>query len=289
MYYINGKYVKEEDAKISILDLSILRGFGIFEYLRTYGGRPFHLWDHLQRLKYSADEIGLILPKSLPEIQDIVETVLKLSHLPEASIKTLVTGGISADHFTPNPQGSLIVFAYPLSPYRSACFTQGIKVATTRLFRSLHTSKTTQYAPAIVAMQRGKIFDAQEALYVNPNNEILEATTSNFFAFKDDALYTCCTDEVLTGITREVVLRLCAPHYPIELRGLRCNEIQNMQEAFITASNKEIMPVIQIDSIPIADGTVGPRTRHIMELFRAYTQSAAWPLLKIPRYQEVNS
>ena len=67
MYYVNGQYVKEEEAKISVLDLSILRGFGVFDYLRTYGGRPFHLWDHLLRLKYSAEHIGLTLPNSLTE------------------------------------------------------------------------------------------------------------------------------------------------------------------------------------------------------------------------------
>jgi len=289
MYYLNGKYVKEEDAKISILDLSILRGFGVFDYLRTYGGRPFHLWDHLLRFKYSAEEIGLVLPKTLPEIQEIIHTVQKLNHLVEASIKILLTGGISSDQFTPDPQGNLIVFAYPLSSYPQEFFTKGIKVITTRLTRSLPKSKTTQYTPAIVAMQHGKAVDAQEVLYMNSRNEILEATTSNFFAFKNEILYTCCSDDVLIGITREVVIKLCAPHFPIKLQALHYEEIKEMQEAFITASNKEIMPVVQIDNCLIADGRVGTRTQRIMEIFRAYTQSSDWPALNIPRYQSSSS
>jgi branched-chain amino acid aminotransferase len=285
MYYLNGKYVKEEDAKISILDLSILRGFSIFDYLRTYNGRPFHLWDHLLRLKYSSQQIGLSLPKSLPEIEEIVlHTVKTAHHRGESSIKILVTGGISKDQFTPNPEGNLIVFAYPLYTYPKDFFAKGIKVVTTRLNRSLPMSKTTHYTPAIMAMQQGKASDAQEVLYVNARDEILEATTSNFFAFKNDTLYTCCSDEMLIGITREVVLKLSAPHFPIQMHPLKYEEIKEMQEAFITSSNKEVMPVVQIDSFPIGDGKVGPRTQRIMELFRAYTQNGEWPPLNIPRY-----
>jgi branched-chain amino acid aminotransferase len=284
MYYVNGQYVREEEAKISILDLAILRGFGVFDYLRTYRGHPFHLWDHLLRLKYSAEHVGLALPNSLTEIQEIVHAVQKLNGLSEASIKLLVTGGVSADQFTPHAQSNLIVFAYPISLYPKCFFTEGIKVITTRLTRSLPTSKTTQYTPAIVAMQRGKAQNAQEALYVNAQDEILEATTSNFFAFKGGTLLTCCSEEVLIGITREVVLKECAPHFPIEKRALRYEEIKDMEEAFITASNKEVMPVVQIDGLKIAGGKVGPKTKQIMELFRAYTERAEWPPLHIARY-----
>jgi branched-chain amino acid aminotransferase len=289
MYYVNGQYVKEEDAKISILDLAILRGFGVFDYLRTYRGRPFHLWDHLLRLKYSAEHIGLTLPNSLTEIQNIVHQVQTLNHLSEASIKLLVTGGVSADQFTPQARSHLIVFAYPLSSFSPHFFTEGIKVITTRSNRSLPTSKTTQYAPAIVAMQRGKIENAQEVLYLNAQNEILEATTSNFFAFKKGMLYTCSSDEVLFGITREVVLKLSAPHFTIEERAMRYEEIPEIEEAFITSSNREVMPVVQMDATKIGNGKVGTKTKKIIELFHAYTESSHWPVLNIPRYQFVKS
>ncbi len=214
MYYVNGKYVKEEDAKISVLDLSILRGFGVFDYLRTYNGRPFHLHDHLERLKYSCEHIGLPLSYTFEQIEEIVHNVQKFSNLFEASIKILVTGGVSADQFTPFIPTNLIVFAYPLTSYPSQYYTDGIKVITTRLNRSLPTSKTTQYTPAIVAMQQGKAQDAKEALYINASDEILEATTSNFFAFKNNTLFTCCSDEVLIGITREVVLQAGNSPFP---------------------------------------------------------------------------
>lgn len=289
MYYVNGQYVKEEDAKISVLDLAVLRGFSVFDYLRTYNGRPFHLQEHLERLNYSAEHVGLSLPNSLQEIEEIIHTVQKLNDLSEASIKILVTGGTSSDQFTPMPTGNLIVFAYPLTPYPSHYFSHGIKVITTKLNRSLPTSKTTQYTPAIVAMQRGRKQNAQEALYLNANEEILEATTSNFFAFKNGTLFSCCSEEVLIGITREVVLRLATPHFKIGPQAIPYSEITDIDEAFITASNKEVMPVTQIDSQTIGDGRVGPKTKQIMELFRLYTQNTEWPALTIPRYQGLPS
>ncbi len=284
MFYVNGQYVKEEDAKISILDLALLRGFSIFDYMRTYSSRPFHIREHLLRLQYSAEHIGLTLPSSLNEIHDIVHRVLKLNTLSEASIKILVTGGISPDQFTPQSCSNLIVFVYPIAPYPEHFFTEGIKVITTQLTRCLPASKTTNYTPAIVAMNRGDE-NAQEVIYLNAQNEFLEASTSNFFAFKNDTLYTCSSDEILIGITREVVLKLSSPHFSIEEKPLRYSDLPDIQEAFLTASNKEVMPVVQIDRIKIGDGKVGPKTKKIMQLFRKYTESSQWPELTIPRYE----
>lgn len=284
MFYINGQYIAE-DAKISILDLGLLRGLGVFDYLRTYNGRPFHLWDHLLRLKYSAENLGLTLPHSLEEIQEIVLRLLKLSDLPEASIKILVTGGVSPDQFTPPATSELIAFVYPLANIPAAYHTDGITVVTTHMNRSLPTNKTTNYAPGIIALGQGKSINAKEALYLNDRKEILEATTCNFFAFKNGTLYTCATDEILLGITREVVIRLAALHYPLELRALSYHEISDMEEAFITSSNREVMPVVQIDNQKIGSGDVGPKTRHLMQLFKEYVEQGNWSPLDIPRYR----
>lgn len=285
MYYINNRFVSAEEATISILDLTVLRGFGVFDYLRTYKGKPFHLHEHLLRLHYSAHQLGLSLTHTFAQIEEIIYTLLEKNTLPEASIKILLTGGISPDQFTPNNRENLIIFTYPLSPYPEKYYTDGIRVITTRLNRSLPTSKTTQYTAGIVAMQKGKDLQPQEALYLNADNEILEATTSNFFGFKQGILYTCCSEEVLIGITREIVRRLAASHFPIETRALRYEEIPELEEAFITASNKEVMPVTQIDTHSIGNGHVGPQTQQIMHLFRNYTEQAEWPPLIIPRYR----
>ncbi len=284
MYFINGSYVAKEDATLSVLDLSVLRGFGVFDYLRTYRKKPFHLWDHLLRLRYSAEQLGLQLPYSLEEIEQIIERVLELTNLPESSLKIILTGGVSPDQFTPQ-KPSLIIFAYPLSAYPTHFYTNGIKVITTPLSRCLPTSKTIQYIPAIVALKKGREQNAQEALYLSPSGKILEATTSNFFGFKNGVLHTCCSDEVLAGITREALLKLLSNYFPISHEAISCQEIPLLEEAFITASNKEIMPVNQIDDYLINWGVVGPKTQKIMAVFRAYTEQDIWPMLNIERYK----
>lgn len=286
MYYINGKFVEQEEAKISVLDLSILRGFAAFDYLRTYRKKPFHLWEHLLRLQYSCEEMGIVLPKSLDEIEKIVLTLLERTDFPEASLKLIVTGGVSPDQITPLAEAShLIAFAYPLSVPPESYYLDGIDVITTRLNRSLPTCKTTQYTSAIAAMQKAKSPRPKEILYVNDKEEILEATTSNFFGFKKGILHTCCSEGVLTGITREVVLRLVDGIFPVEKRALSLQELSSVEEAFITASNKEVLPVVEIDGQKIGNGKVGPRTKELMRLFREYTAQEHWPKLQIERYE----
>ncbi len=266
--YIDGAFFSQEEAKISVLDLSILRGFGVFDYVRTYGGRPFHLEDHLLRLQSSADHLGLPLPKTLPEIEAIVTELLLKNPFPESNIKILLTGGVSHDHFTP-VQSSLIAFNYPFIPFPEHHYIKGIDVITTSLARTFPTTKTLHYAPGISALQKNQ---AHDALYLNPRREILESTTCNFFAIKKGTLITCCSEEILSGITRKIVLQLTNGKIPLEKRSLHYDEIPDIDEAFLTSTSKEVLPIRTIDARPIGNGSPGPLTKHILALFRAYTR-----------------
>ncbi|MGL5626463.1 MAG: aminotransferase class IV [Candidatus Rhabdochlamydia sp.] len=283
IYYINGNYVPESEAKLSVFDLSILRGFGVFDYLRTYNKRPFHLWDHLERLNYSANNLGLKIPCSLAEIAKIIDSLIALNQLQEAGIKVIVTGGVSTDQFTPQ-KASLIVLAYPLVKYPSTFYTKGISTITTSLTRNFPTLKTTQYTPAIVTLKTHINHKAEEAIYLNQIQELLEATTSNFFCFKKNTLYSCNSDEILLGITREIVLKLASSRFPIQLIPINYKELPLVDEAFVTASNKEIMPVVQIDHHRIGTGEVGPRTKELIQAFREYTEQSEWETLAISRH-----
>lgn len=281
IYYINGNYVPGSEAKLSVFDLSILRGFGVFDYLRTYKKRPFHLWDHLERLNYSAENLRLKIPYSLAEIASIIDSLIELNHLEEAGIKIIVTGGISPDQFTPQ-KASLIILVFALTKYPKLFYTKGVSAITTSLARSFPKLKTTQYIPAIVTLQANH--QAKEAIYLNQARELLEATTSNFFCFKKNILYTCNSDEILLGITREIVLKLAAQKFPIQLRPVTYEELPTIDEAFITASNKEVMPIVKIDHHPIGTGEVGLRTKELIQAFREYTQQPQWESLSIPRH-----
>ncbi|KAG6559004.1 D-alanine aminotransferase [Candidatus Rhabdochlamydia oedothoracis] len=281
IYYINGNYVPESEAKLSVFDLSILRGFGVFDYLRTYKKRLFHLWDHLERLSYSAENLRLKIPCSLEEIAKIIDSLIALNHLEEAGIKILVTGGISPDQFTPQT-ASLIVLVFALTKYPKCFYTKGISAITTSLARSFPKLKTTQYIPAIVTLHTNH--QAKEAIYLNQDRELLEATTSNFFCFKKNTLYTCNSDEILLGITREIILKLAASKFPIQFFPITYEELPTVDEAFITSSNKEIMPIVKIDHHPIGTGKVGIKTKELIQAFKKYTQQPEWAALSIPRH-----
>ncbi len=280
MFYINDAYVEEKAAKISILDLGLVRGYGVFDYLRTYNGRPFHLYDHLQRLKFSAEYIGLSLPKSLEEIEEIVTEILGKDKGEEQSLKIMITGGTSSDQFLPQEKSTLIVFSYPFQPFPPNFYKNGIKTVTTSLSRTVPQSKTLHYIPAIMTLQKK---DAQEALYLNKNKEILEATTSNFFAFKNGVLITPDSAELLHGITREVVLKLAKGRFPVELRPIHYEEIKEFDEAFLTSSTKEVLPVSQIDETLIP---LGNNTQVLSTLFADYVKERLWEPLNISRYSQ---
>ena len=279
MCYLNGSYVSEAEGKLPITDLGLLRGYGIFDYLRTYKGIPFHLWDHLLRLKYSAEQIGLELSHSLEEIETIILTLLKKNHYPESSIKILFTGGVSTDQLMPDGKATLAILVYPFTPFPQECYARGLRTITTPLSRSISYAKTTHYIPAIIALHQARQADVQDALYLNPQREILEATTSNFFAFKEGTLLTSDSPDIMHGITREVILKLSP--FPVEIRPIAYTELLSLEEIFLSSSNLEIMPVSEIDGIRFK---LGPQTRKLMDSFRNYTMGSHWDLLKIQRY-----
>ncbi len=265
-----------EEAKISVLDLGLLRGYGVFDFLRTYQGRPFHLEEHLQRLAYSAQQVHLFLPYSMQKIYLWIEELLKKGNYPESVIKIILTAGESSDQFFPTGNSHLIILVYPLEIRPS----NGISTITCEGPRMLAKAKTLHYLPGIYALAQNKT--ASEALYLNRNKEILEGTTTNFFGWIGDTLYTAASDELLFGITREVVLNIAQDAFPIRLSPIHYNDLSLIEEAFITSTTKEILPVISIDDHPIP---LGPKTQKLIELFRAYTKQNSWPKLSIERYK----
>jgi branched-chain amino acid aminotransferase len=282
MFFINGKIVAEEDAKIPILDLGVLRGYGVFDYLRTYNKRPFHLIDHLERLRFSAEEIGITLPYSLSEIEEIVELLLRKTDFPESSIKIIATGGSSSDFLMPEGKPSFFVHVYPFKGPAPSVYANGIRAITTPLTRPVPTVKTIHYIAAIMALQKGRKQKAEEALYVNQNREILEGTTCNFFGIKNGELITPSSEEILFGITRALVLRLAT--MPVTIRPIREEELPELDEAFVTSSSKEIVPLVAIDQTTIGNGSQGPITKQLMESFSTYALKGDWSPVQISRY-----
>ena len=270
--YLNGKYVPFDQACLPLNDLGIVRGYGVFDFLRTYNGVPFKLREHVQRLQNSAKLIGLSLPWSTAEIAEITQNTLTHNHLPEANIRIVVTGGASADFITPLGQPSLMVIVTPVSQYPQEYYEQGIKVITVPIERFIPKAKSLNYISAIGALQQAKQTNAVEALYVNSQGEVLEGTTTNFFVFRGSQLITP-KEGILNGITRDVILELAKDRFEIVEQSIAYSQLNHCDEAFITSSTKEIMPVVQIDELHISQGKPGENTQNLMHLFQKYTKS----------------
>ena len=263
---VDGRWVHPHEATISMNDVAVLRGYSAFESLRTYDRRPFHLEEHLNRLYRSAELIDLEIPWSREHITRLVYEIIERNTYKHAAIRLFVTGGETEDSILPIGKPVLALLVTPLGERDMERFARGFKVITTTLQRVAPDAKTTNYLEAIRALKEAVRRDAVDALFVNAQGHVLEATRSNFFVFSGDTLVTP-REGVLMGITRNVVLELARGVFPIEERPISLAELPHVDEAFITSSSKEIMPVIRIDDLIIGDGTPGRRTYALEQRF----------------------
>jgi branched-chain amino acid aminotransferase len=266
LWYINGTWLHPDEATISINDVAVLRGYSAFEALRTYNRRPFHLDEHLNRLYRSAELIELTIPWSREELTQIVQEIIERNTYKHASIRLLVTGGETEDGILPVGKPGLAVLITPLGERDMERFARGYKLITTRWQRMAPEAKTTSYMAAIRALKEAAQRGADDALFVNEQGHVLEGTRSNFFVFRKDTLVTPRAG-VLLGITRSVVLNLARGRFSIEERPILLEELPLVDEAFLTGSSREIMPVVQIDDLVIGDGKPGKRTYELEQRF----------------------
>ncbi len=272
IFYIDGAFVSDEQAHIPANDLGVIRGFGVFDFTRTYNRQPFHLVEHVRRLQISSEQIGLALPHSLEDICNIVMETLDKNDHPESYIRIVSTGGVSPNGITPQGNSSLIVMVTPVIERPAWWQKDGIKVITTDIQRLYPTVKSTNYIPAIMAQAEARTADAIEALYTK-DGYVQEGTTTNLFIVKNGTLITPPETDVLQGVTRMVVLSLAEGNYPIEVRPVSVDELKSADEVFITSSTKEIVPVVQVDDTTIADGTPQATTRDLLHRFKQYAKA----------------
>lgn len=273
IYWINGKFVPADQATLSLRDVGILRGFGVFDYLRTYNGKPFRLVDHLERLRSSAAQIELNIPLDLEEIADLTEKLIAKNvenGMGDFGVRFVVTGGESVNGFIPADVGTMAILIDPFAEIPADIYANGVKIITSRLQREFPTVKSTNYIGAIMAMRHANSVGAVEALYVDRQDEISECTRSNFFVVQNGIIKTP-EKNVLPGITRKVILEYAAEIAPIQITSIFLDDLAKVTEVFITSSGKEILPVTQIDDLIISDGQVGPITKALMSRFKHET------------------
>jgi branched-chain amino acid aminotransferase len=270
-WYIDGRWAHPNELMISINDTAVLRGYSAFESLRTYDRRPFHLDEHINRLYHSAALIELALPWPREHVVAAVQEIIARNVYNHATIRIYVTGGISEDGVLPSALPSLALLITPLGERDMQRFARGYRMITTHLQREAPEAKTTNYLAAMRALKEAARRNADDALYVNEQNHVLEATRSNFFIFRGDTLVTPRTG-VLIGVTRNVVLELAHGRFVIEERPILLDELSLADEAFVTSSSKEITPVIQVDDTIIGTGSAGPNTTELEQRFIAMVE-----------------
>lgn len=277
-YYVNGAFVPIAEAALPLNDLGIVRGYGVFDLLRTYGTTPFRLRDHIKRLESSAAQIGLAIPWSTQELEEIVLQSYQRNEIPDASIRIVVTGGPSSNFMTPQGKPSLVVMVHPVSPYPERYYTEGCKATSTLIERTMATVKSLNYIGAIMAMNDADKSGAVEAIYLDNHDRLTEGTRANLFVVRGDLLVTP-REGVLKGITRQVVLDIAAANEFEVVEGpIHYHDLGNLDEAFLTSTTKEVLPIVQIDEHVIGTGKPGPHTQRIIELFHKYARSVSAPV-----------
>ena len=277
IFYVNGKFLKEKEAKISVYDLGLLRGYAVFDFLRTYNQKPFYLDDHLKRLLNSAKLIDIKHNYSLnflkkKVVQTLKRNIVQSKFVGEFNIRIILTGGNSYDFLTPS-KPNLIIMITPLKELDERLYKKGGKLITKISERILPQAKTIVYTSAVKFIKEAKRKGAIEVLLIDRDKRILECTTSNFFVVMKGKLITPPKDKILSGITRKIVINLAKKlKIPIIERDIYFNEIKNFDEAFITASNKEILPIVQIDNFKI-NSEPGPITKALMDKFKKLTKN----------------
>ncbi len=267
--YLNGEILLIKRAYISPLDSGFMRGYCVTDFLRTYNGKVFMFDEHYKRFQNGAKLLGLKIPESQDKILQIINIILKKNkkYVPgDFKIKILLSGGIGKTDLDISKYPTLFIYASAIPVYSDKLYKNGAKLITYKYHRYLPEIKTSNYIEAIRQQKNINKEGAIEVLYTG-DKYVSECSTSNFFVFKNGKLINN-TQGILEGITRLRMLQIAKKFFPIIERPIAIKELKNIDEAFITSTTKEIMPIVQIDNIKIGNGKVGLKTKKLMEEFK---------------------
>jgi D-alanine transaminase/branched-chain amino acid aminotransferase len=266
--FVRGEIIPLKDAFLHISDLSIQRGYGVFDFFKVSNGHSFFLNDYLNRFYHSAEVMRLKVPHIPRDLKTIIQQLIRQNDLAESGIKMILTGGYSRDGYQPG-ESNLIITQQPLILPGSEQIEKGIKVITFEYVRDFALAKTINYTMGIWLSRMVAENGASDVLY-HKNGVVSEFPRCNFFIVKKDNTVVTAEENVLLGVTRMQVLNLAAKHYRSQTGKITFEDIRNAKEAFLTSTTKRIVPIVQIDDMIVGDGKPGPVTLalldHLVEL-----------------------
>jgi len=282
--YIDGKFYDKQDARISVYDHGLLYGDGVFEGLRSYGGRVFRLEEHLRRLWDSAQAIWLEIPITKKAMSAAIYETLKINEIEDGYVRLVVTRGAGTLGIDPNrtshPQ--VIIIADHIALYPEELYEKGLEIVTVSTIRNHPAAlnpriKSLNYLNNILAKIEGLQAGCIEALMLNHNGEVTECTGDNVFFVRDGVLFTPPVGAgILEGITRDAVITL-AQDAGIDVRQttLTKHDVYVADECFLTGTAAEVIAVVKVDNRKIGDGQPGPVTRDLQKRFHALTREGS--------------
>ncbi len=249
-----------------------MRGLAIFDFLRFKDSQPLFLKEHLDRLFNSAKLFSIPPVFTKEEYMKAIHDLIAKNKQKDGTVRIIISGGPVTDGFTITAP-HIIILIEPYYELPEMYFEKGVKVITLPYKRPFAEAKHTHYAVAGINDIKKKKANAVEILYVDEKDFVTEPSTSNICMIKKDVLYTPKSN-VLGGVTLIHVLK-CAKKLGIkyEIKDFKIKDLLKADEVFLTATNKDVLPVVKVDSKTISNGKPGVLTKKILEAYRALTNA----------------
>lgn len=269
--FLNDRFLENEAALLHASDLSMQRGYALFDFFRTVNGIPLFPEDHLNRFYASAAAMHLPVSYSREEMKQILQTLIQRSSLSEAGVRLMLTGGYSVNGYTP-ASPNLLITCQPVKTATTEDFEKGYSILTYEHQRELPHIKSINYLTAVWLQPLLKEKGADDVLYYH-QNKITEFPRCNVFIVTPEQKLATPAAGMLAGVTRKNVLSLASTRMPVEERDISLNELMNASEVFLTATTKKIIPVITINGQKVGSGKPGPVTTQLYAQFIRLEQS----------------
>lgn len=272
--HLNGRLLPIEEACVPVLDRGFIFGDGIYEVVPVYGGRPFRLEEHLDRLERSLSAVRIDNPLTRPQWRALFTDLIERNPGDDRSVYLQITRGVAKrDHaFPKGVRPTVFAMVTPIAPPDPALAERGVPAITrldTRWARC--DIKAITLLANVLARQEAIDAGAAESIFLRDGLAV-EGSASNLFAVSSGRIATPPKDNtLLPGITRDVVVELArANGMPVEERAIPEAELRAADELWVTSSTKEIVPVTALDGRPVGDGRVGPVWRHMNALYQDF-------------------
>ena len=263
--FINQEFVEAEKAALPVTDLSIQRGYGVFDFFRTIEDRPLFIEHHLNRLRESAAVLRLQLPYSIEELKTIIQELIQKNNLGTSGIRITVTGGNAIDTYTPTTP-NLVITQNPLTMDGAFDASKGLHLITEEYVRELPTVKSINYLMGVYLQQKVREAGAGDVLYVK-NGIVSELVRSNLFIVSQDNELITPDANVLHGITRKHILELAAKSMDVKVQPVHLDELLQAKEVFVSSTTKRLLPIFSVNGRMIGNGKSGRVTKELFGSF----------------------